>query len=566
VHQSTSLTAGAWVALALAALPGCSDSGGSESPPNVLLISLDSTRRDQLGCYGRRSPYAPELSTTPNIDALAARGVRLTQAYSTTSWTLPSHLALLSGNPEIVHGVDLDSHAPAEELPRLPELLRKAGYRTSGFFSGPYLEASFGFDRGFERYERCYGPDLLRAVERQERRKAQREQSGPSAPNVKVDGLSHRDVSSVNVTDGALSAIEAAETEGRPWFVFAHYFDPHYDYIPPAPFDEQFDPDYSGPIDGKDFFDSPAISSKDMQRPGRRIRHVDERGLEHVRSLYDGELAWTDSQVARLFERIAELGADENTLVIICADHGDEFFEHDGIGHRRTLYEEVTQVPLILSWPAGLPQGQTVAGVVSLTGVLATVLELAGLECDVPVEPGFASRLRRSGEQADGEAMGRLIATSVVDLKLRDATAKAQLVELHEAFWSSGIKILRRRSWPELGTPLDAELTPVFERIRERMYTDEELAWIDLAAHPDEALDAYSTDFSDPRASAALERFAKRYERLVQRRASIGALGQRTDAGGMSQQLEALGYASAGDLDEGRERDWLVLPAPALRR
>ena len=120
----------------IGALLACGQGGSvgveSSNPaptPNVLLISIDSTRRDLLGVYGHRAPNAPELSPSPALDRLAREGVVLDDAYAPTSWTLPSHVSLLTGEPILVHGVDLNHHRPDPSRPALAEVLRAAGYR-----------------------------------------------------------------------------------------------------------------------------------------------------------------------------------------------------------------------------------------------------------------------------------------------------------------------------------------------------------------------------------------------------------------------------------------------------
>ena len=129
--------------------------------PNVVLISIDSLRADHVGALGYSRP------TTPTIDSLAAAGSLFTRAYSTTSWTLPAHAALLTGLPDSAHGVTLPRHVLREELVTLTEVLREAGYRTVGFYSGPFLHPIFGFGQGFEQYVDCTsnGLDKLTSID-----------------------------------------------------------------------------------------------------------------------------------------------------------------------------------------------------------------------------------------------------------------------------------------------------------------------------------------------------------------------------------------------------------------
>src|SRR6185503_14660620 len=234
--------------LALALVASACGSRASDPRPNVLLISLDSVRADYIGAYGAKLPHAPGRSPSPNIDRLAAEGVLYEDALSTTSWTLPAHVSMLCGVPELVHGVEQDGLSIPPDLPTLAEDLRGRGYRTYGVYSGPYLDPRYGFARGFERYEAGYGPELANAVdevavaeklvksldvERDPERMRVAVQRRTTAEQA-LELASHRDVSSQRVADLVLAELARAQSDERPFFVFAHFFDPHYDYNPPA--------------------------------------------------------------------------------------------------------------------------------------------------------------------------------------------------------------------------------------------------------------------------------------------------------------------------------------------
>src|SRR5690242_7828587 len=148
---------------ALAGLGGCSRGAPRY---NVLLLSLDTVRQDMLGCYGHRPRRAPAEAVTPAIDRLAAEGVRMVDAYAPSSWTLPSHVSLLTGEPPLVHGVETEVGTIDPSTPTLAEILKRHGYRTVGVYSAPYLEPHWGFDRGFDRYAAAYAPEMLAASAR----------------------------------------------------------------------------------------------------------------------------------------------------------------------------------------------------------------------------------------------------------------------------------------------------------------------------------------------------------------------------------------------------------------
>lgn len=352
----------------------------------MLLISIDTLRADHLSSYG----YA--RATSPQLDALAAAGVRFEHAYSSSSWTLPAHMTLLTGLPVSGHGVCDDrlftrraTSGAASPVPRrghfLSELLHREGYRTAGFYTWKYLEPQFGFGPGFEIYERLghtfysYEPVWT---------EFQRLQEAGDRDGMRALAALHPQLfdpttpSSAEVVDAGLAWIESASQadDEQPFFAFLHLFDVHDPYTPPAPYDTLFDPDYSGPIDGT------RVTSKDSAvKPG-----MAPEDLAHLIALYDGEIAWVDSQLGRLFARLEELGLTDNTIIAVVSDHGEEFFEHGAKTHRNNLHVETVHVPWILRWPAGLEAGRTVAASVGLEDVAPTILGLCGLG----VMPGAA--------------------------------------------------------------------------------------------------------------------------------------------------------------------------------
>ncbi len=317
-------------------------SGAPGAPvERILLISVDSLRADRLGCYGN------PRDTSPAIDRLARDGVRFAEAWSTTSWTLPAHMSLMTGRYVLSHGVYADRDQLPGGIPTLAEGLHAAGYATGGVVAMIYLNGRYGFDRGFEYYDDHTAPEETAAA-------------------------SWGDEPAPVVTDLAIRWLEQHRRDR--FFLFLHYWDVHYDYIPPAPYDAMFDPDYKGSITGKNFIFNRAV------RAG-----MPARDLEHLLALYDGEIRWVDDHIAKLLRFLGEAGLYESTAVIITADHGDEFFEHGFKGHRRTLYREVTQVPLVIRAP-GARAGTVVDVPVSLVDVMPTVLELAGQQVPAGVE------------------------------------------------------------------------------------------------------------------------------------------------------------------------------------
>jgi arylsulfatase A-like enzyme len=300
---------------------------------NILLISVDSLRADRLGCYGN------DRSTSPTMDRLAREGVRFAKAMSTTSWTLPAHMSLMTGRYVLSHGVvDQTDRLPAA-VPTLAESLHQSALTTAGIVSMLFLGAQYGFSRGFDTYD---------------------DHTIPSATEY---GALHDEPAPV-VTDLATKWLRAQGD--RRFFLFLHFWDVHHDYVPPAPYDSMFDPDYTGTLTGTNFISNPDAN-----------RSMPRRDLEHLMALYDGEIRWVDDHLARLLAVLDEIGVSDTTAVIVTADHGDEFFEHGGKGHRRTLYREVVDIPLIMRVP-GYDASRVVDAPVSLVDVMPTVLDLTG--------------------------------------------------------------------------------------------------------------------------------------------------------------------------------------------
>lgn len=315
----------------------------SEARPNVILISIDSLRADHLECYG----YG--RSTSPSIDALAAEGALFEQAIAQAPWTLPSHASLFTSLYVRTHQTgDVSRRLPP--FPTLATELGEAGYATMAVVGGTFMQTDFGLDRGFQQYD----DELAKAGHRQ----------------------SHRAITSPETLEKSLRLLDGTTA---PFFLFVHFWDVHYDYIPPAPYDTLFDPDYEGDLTGHRFYGNDAVNAD-----------MDARDLEHVVALYDGEIAWVDEHVGRLLQSLEERGLADDTLVVLTADHGDEFFEHGLKGHTHSLYEELLHVPLVLRGP-GVAAAARIPERVELVDVMPTVLDLVGL----PIPDGAQGRSLR---------------------------------------------------------------------------------------------------------------------------------------------------------------------------
>jgi arylsulfatase A-like enzyme len=347
-------------AVSTLALAGCVHQPRSDAI-NVVLISIDSLRADHVHAYG----YSRE--TTPNLDRLARQGALFETVIAESSWTLPTHISMLTGLTSLVHGVEEDTERLNPSRPTLASLLREQGYRTGGIFSAPYLDPIYGFAKGFEKYEGVIGEiayeDAYQGAYEGERPDADSE-TPPTGRD--INPLSHRTISSPTVTQKAIEFL--SEVAGEKFFLFVHYFDVHYDYTPPEELWRKFDPDYQGSLTGRNFSRDPSI------HPG-----MSPRDLEHLVALYDGEILFTDRYIGYLMDALERNGLAEKTLVMVTSDHGEEFFEHGNPGHGRSLYDEVLKVPLIVRLPGRVKPGTRISEQVRQVDITPSILSLVGL-------------------------------------------------------------------------------------------------------------------------------------------------------------------------------------------
>ena len=328
-----------WIAAGALFAAGCgANRDGSVPPvarPNLVVISVDSLRPDHLGAYGY------DRETSPAFDRLAGGATLFERAWSTTTWTLPSHLSLLTGLTPDEHGVHGHGHRLSESAALVSELLRPAGYRCEAIVSGAFLHRRYGYDQGWERWddELAFESEATHA---------------------------YGEVTSERVHAKAVAALDRLAP--GPFLLFLHYFDVHYDYIAPPPYDRMFDPDYAGGEDGRRF----------VARTLRR-REMPARDLAHLVALYDGEIRWVDDWLGKLFDELAQRGLAERTLIAVTSDHGDEFLEHGRFGHSNNLLDVTLRVPLVVRFPGGAGAGRRLATPVGLVDLAPTLLAAAGV-------------------------------------------------------------------------------------------------------------------------------------------------------------------------------------------
>ena len=281
---------------------GCSSSipKGHVEKSDVILISIDTLRADHLSCYG----YHRE--TSPFIDGLAQKGMRFVDARSPSPWTLPTHTTMMTGLHPHHHGVVDDSVQRDEKTKMLAEVMKDSGYDTAGIVSSLYVSSIFGFDKGFDTFE-----DFSLHTEK-----------------ANLSG----GVQASDVVDRALSWWKGRE-EGKPVFLFLHFYDAHYAYEPPKPYNTMFDRESKkGDLRYRNYFHFKKNPPK-------------EKDFEHLIAQYDESIRYIDDQISRLSTELE----GRSIRWVITSDHGEEFGERGSWGHAHTLYHEQLHIPFIIS-------------------------------------------------------------------------------------------------------------------------------------------------------------------------------------------------------------------------
>ena len=318
--------------------------------PNVIVVSIDCLRADHVGLYGYDKP------TTPAIDALAGDAVVYDHAVSASSWTIPSHMSMFTGLPPMFHGVN-DSpdnfwagraKTLAPSVPYLAERLAEAGYETAAVVSSAPMSPRYGFERGFDVYR-------VHAAK------------------------------AADVVDSALDLV--ARADGRRFFLFVHFIDPHWPYMPMVEF-QSYTEEFI-----ERFGRRPHDISELIRRHQGKALEALQTDADDVRTLYDAAIAYVDRELGRFFDELKRREIYDDAFVLLTADHGEAFFDHETYGHAKTLYQELTHVPLVVKWPQNAPTGR-IDTPVSHVDIFPTVLAVAG----VPPMPTEGADLRSPPE------------------------------------------------------------------------------------------------------------------------------------------------------------------------
>lgn len=296
--------------------------------PNVILITLDTTRADKLGCYGYKR------NTSPNLDILAEQSVFYKNAIATSSWTLPSHASLFTGKFTASHGAKYDPDGPlrltdgiegsqtwsnvrarglSPHEMTLAALFREKGFQTGGVAGGPWLKKIFGLNMGFDFYD-----------------------------DNKIETNKGRDAQSV--TACALNWIR--KVKHKEFFLFLNYYDPHGPYSAPKEFEKVFLPNYTG-----------------------------GNSRWEINGLYDAEILYMDFYIGELLKQLKSWGLYDNSWIIVTSDHGELLGEHGKYGHGNYLSQEELHIPLFMKYPKGEVSQRTIDAYFQLVDIFAMVCD-----------------------------------------------------------------------------------------------------------------------------------------------------------------------------------------------
>jgi len=372
--------------------------------PNMLVLVVDTLAagRTMLGGY--------ERATTPELAAFAAQGTVYSRAISPSSWTLPSTASLLTGLPPNTHGVLGDERSYLMDgLATWPELLRREGLEGVAIVANTLIQEANNFHQGFGTWVQADDED--------------------------AEQLNGR----------LLQWLDSQPKDAR-WFAYVHYMDPHAPYDAPGEERERYTGGYEERRDFRGFLPN------QLQRD--EVPPLSDAERRHVVNLYDGEVAYFDRCFGELIAELNDRGLLEDTLIAVTADHGEELFEHDGLGHGYSLHNEVLSVPLVLNGPLAR-RGRVVDLPVSTASLATTLVTLAGIE---PV-PGAAPPLLPPRDLRPGPVYAsvrtQLFGPREVHLSAEDEAGRKLIVVLDEQGVTLSVRHYDTVKDPRESEPLD---------------------------------------------------------------------------------------------------------------
>ena len=274
---------------------------------NLIIVTVDTLRADHLGTYGYHK------DTTPNIDKLAKKGILFSNAYSQSSWTKPSTATLLTGLMPKKHRADTWSSVLKSDRILLSEILKKNGYNTSAFVTNALVEENNGFNQGY---------DFFTYIKQNESSKEK------YAYSDELNDEIEKYLKTIRDNKNNRNNIENGEMKKQ--FLYIHYTDPHAPYLPK-----------------EEVFSKENKIEFNLTTFNRIHEYEREMFSQEMINSYDDEIRFNDKSIGELIDILKKYDIYKNSIIIITSDHGEEFFEHQQLGHGKTLYEEQLRIPLI---------------------------------------------------------------------------------------------------------------------------------------------------------------------------------------------------------------------------
>lgn len=297
--------------------------------PNVILIIVDTLRADHLSCYGYNR------NSSPKIDEFSMNSVVFRNAISAAPWTTPSIASIFTSQYPAKLGFEDEPVILNDIFLTLAEIFRENSYKTKGIISHTLISSELGFNQGFDKYD-------------------------------EENAKGHGHISSPSIAQKAISFLE--KNKNKKFFLFLHFFDPHFDFILHEKFN--YYPDYNGPL----------FSGQSIKKLLAKAPSMSSDDVKYIKALYDSEISFTDEFIGNILDKVKEFDLYNDTIIIFTADHGEEFLERGDywIGHEKKLYQEQIHVPLIIKL-AGNNNKKTLNEYVGLIDLMPTIVDFVGL-------------------------------------------------------------------------------------------------------------------------------------------------------------------------------------------
>jgi len=378
------LAAGVTVVFCFLTFSDSNNNAGTDpdTKPNVIIITMDTTRYDHLSCYGY------DKKTTPNLDRFAEEGLLFEKASSVSSWTLPAHASIFTGLYPSRHGVYPENNVKLDNRHiTLAEILSLNGYKTAGFIGGYFCSSFFGIAQGFNYYDE----NLINVPA--EIKSFSLSKFFHRLFKIKNDfferkGLMGKRIAP-QINHSALKWLK--KNNQTPFFLFLNYFDPHHPYLP---LDSA---QIRTPMETKIKNDNYINWEYKLIRTILRGEHIlQKKEKEFLISRYDAEIKQMDKGIGKLFQFLKDNELWDNTLIIVTADHGESFGEHGLMIHTPAIYEELVRVPLIVKYPLASNKTGRSTSRISLVDIMPEVLTVAGIKLPMQIQGVPFSQKNRS--------------------------------------------------------------------------------------------------------------------------------------------------------------------------